>query len=120
MIEAANREADAKRRELGVEDAVGEVPGVTVQMMALFGENEVKTVEDLAGCSADDLLGYDDSKKGERFHVKGILEGTGISKEDAETIVMNARIIMGWVEPEPEAVEEDAPAEAAEEAKDEA
>jgi N utilization substance protein A len=85
-------------------------------MMALFGENDVKTVEDLAGCSGDDLLGYDDSKKGERFHVKGILEGTGISKEDAEAIVMAARVMMGWVEAEPEAAEEEAPAEAEEEA----
>ena len=118
VIEAANREADAKRRELGVLDEVGEVPGVTPQMLVAFGENEVKTLEDLAGCSGDDLLGYDDSKKGERFHVKGILEGTGISKEDAEAIVMNARIMMGWVEaPEeiPEAGGEDE-AEAVEEA----
>ena len=118
VIEAANREADARRRELGVLDEVAEVPGVTPQMLVAFGENDVKSLEDLAGCSGDDLLGYDDSKKGERFHVKGILEGTGISKEDAEAIVMNARIMMGWVEAPEEAEEpaEDSAEEATEEA----
>ncbi len=118
VIEAANREADARRRELGVLDEVAEVPGVTPQMLVAFGENDVKSLEDLAGCSGDDLLGYDDSKKGERFHVKGILEGTGISKEDAEAIVMNARVMMGWVEAPEEAEEpaEDSAEEATEEA----
>jgi len=117
VIEAANREADAKRRELGVEDAVGEIPGMTLQMMAAFGENELKTVEDVAGCSADDLTGYDDSKKGERFHVKGVLEELGISKEDAEQLVMQARVIMGWVEAEPEMMDEEAEPEAEAEAE---
>ena len=105
VIEAANREADAKRRELGVLDEVAEVEGVTPPMLVAFGENDVKTLEDLAGCSADDLTGYDDSKKGERYHVKGILEDLGITKDEAEALVMAARVRAGWVEPE-EAVEE--------------
>ena len=32
--------------ELGVEDALKEVPGVTTAMLVKFGENEIKTVED--------------------------------------------------------------------------
>ena len=80
---------------------------MTPQMMVAFGENDLKSVEDVAGCSADDIVGYDDMKKGERFHVKGVLEGTGMTKDEAEQLVMSARVMMGWVEPE-------APAEAAE------
>lgn len=112
MIEAANREADAKRRELGVLDEVAEIPGVTPQMMVAFGENEVKSVEDVAGCSADDIIGYDDMKKGERFHVKGILEGTGFTKDEAETLVMQARVMAGWVTAEEEVGDEVAEEEA--------
>jgi N utilization substance protein A len=111
VIEAANREADAKRKELGVLDEVAEIPGVTPQMMVAFGENDLKSVEDVAGCSADDLLGYDDMKKGERFHVKGILEGTGMTKDDAEALVMQARVMVGWVTPEDEVAEDEAVAE---------
>lgn len=119
VIEAANREADEKRRELGVLDEVAEVEGVTPQMLVAFGENDVKTLEDLAGCSADDLVGYDDSKKGERFHVKGILEGMAISKDEAEALVMAARIQAGWVTPE-EMVEDDGEAVAEDEVTEEA
>src|SRR5499425_1330772 len=48
-------EQDARRRELGVEDALKDVPGVTTRMLVAFGENAIKTVEDLAGCATDDL-----------------------------------------------------------------
>src|SRR6201998_4413694 len=51
-------EQDARRRELGVEDALKDVPGVTTRMLVAFGENAIKTVEDLAGCATDDLIGW--------------------------------------------------------------
>src|SRR6476619_7475069 len=41
-------ELDAKRQELGVDDALREVPGITTAMMVKLGENDVKNVEDLA------------------------------------------------------------------------
>ena len=58
-------ELDAKRVELGVEDAVKDVPGVTTKMLVALGENGVKTVEDLAGCATDDLTGWTERKDGE-------------------------------------------------------
>ena len=47
-------EQDARRQELGVSDELKEVAGVTTAMLVKFGENEIKTVEDLAGCATDD------------------------------------------------------------------
>src|SRR6187397_1501464 len=44
-------ELDAKRTELGVEDALKEIPGITTAMLVTLGENGIKTVEDLAGCA---------------------------------------------------------------------
>jgi transcription termination/antitermination protein NusA len=116
-IETENRAHDEKRRALGVEDEVA-VEGVTPAMMAAFGEADIKTLEDLAGCSAGDLTGYDDVKKGEKFRVKGALEGLGIGEAEAEAIVMAARRAIGWIEAEPEAADEaeaagDAPEETA-------
>ena len=57
-------ELDAKRKELGVEDALKEVPGVTAMLVKL-GENDIKTIEDLAGCATDDLFGWSERKEGE-------------------------------------------------------
>jgi transcription termination/antitermination protein NusA len=108
-------ELDAKRTELGVEDAVKEVPGVTTEMLVKFGENGIKTVEDLAGCATDDLAGWTERKDGESKREPGILDGFEISREDAEAIIMQARLKAGWVSeadlaPPPAA--EETPAEA--------
>ena len=64
-LDKQEAELDAKRIELGVEDAVKDVPGVTTKMLVAFGENGVKTVEDLAGCATDDLIGWTERKDGE-------------------------------------------------------
>ena len=91
-------ELDAKRKELGVEDALKEVPGVTTAMLVRFGENGIKTIEDLAGCATDDLAGWSERKDGETVREAGILDGFDISREEAEGIVMQARLAAGWVD----------------------
>jgi N utilization substance protein A len=111
-IEAQNRELDEKRRALGVADDVLEVEGVTSAMAVALGEHEIKTLEDLAGCATDDLLGYYETNKDkERVHIEGALEGFGLTATDANAIVMNARVKAGWIEaPQEEAAEEEAEA----------
>jgi len=95
---------DAKRVALGVEDAVLEIEGVTLAMAVALGEGDVKSVEDLAGLVPDDMRGWFENKNGERVREAGILESFNLSPEDAEALIMRARIVMGWVEapPEPE------------------
>src|SRR5205085_7421760 len=90
-------EFDEKRRELGVEDAVKDVPGVTTQMLVAFGENGIKTVEDLAGCATDDLAGWTERKDGENVRQAGILDGFELSRDEAETLIMRARVKAGWI-----------------------
>ena len=101
-------ELDAKRVELGVEDGILEIEGITLPMAVALGEGDVKTVEDLAGLVPDDLRGWYESKDGERVREAGSLEAFNLTPEDAETLIMRARIVMGWVEapPEPEYEEE--------------
>jgi transcription termination/antitermination protein NusA len=74
----------------------------------------VKSVEDLAGLVPDDMRGWFESKNGERVREPGILESFNLSPDDAEALIMRARIVMGWVEapPEPEYEEEAPEAEA--------
>jgi N utilization substance protein A len=108
FIEAKNKEMDDKRKALGVEDDVLDVPGVTPAIAVALGENEVKSVEDLAGCATDDLIGYyETNKEKERIRVPGFLEGFNLTAEDANAIIMTARVKMGWIEEEPEVVEEE-------------
>ncbi len=90
-------EYDAKRKELGVEDDVKTVPGVTSPMLVKFGENDIKTVEDLAGAATDDLIGWTERKDGETTRFPGILDGFELSREEAEAIIMQARVKAGWI-----------------------
>ena len=90
-------ELDAKRKELGVADELKDIPGVSTQMLVKFGENGVKTVEDLAGCATDDLCGWTERKDGESKREPGILDGFEISRDEAETMIMQARLKAGWV-----------------------
>jgi N utilization substance protein A len=101
-LEKEAAEYDEKRRELGVEDALLDVDGVTLPMSVALGEGEVKTVEDLAGLVPDDLRGWFETKEGERVREPGILETFGLSAEAAEALIMRARVAAGWIEPEPE------------------
>jgi N utilization substance protein A len=91
-------EQDERRRELGVADEVREIDGVTTAMLVKFGENDVKTIEDLAGCATDDLVGWTEKKNGETVKNAGYLDGLDVSREEAEAIVMRARVRMGWVD----------------------
>jgi N utilization substance protein A len=90
-------ELDEKRKELGVEDTLNEIPGVTTAMMVRFGENGIKTVEDLAGCATDDLAGWTERKDGEAVRQAGILDNFDISREEAEAMIMQARLKAGWI-----------------------
>jgi N utilization substance protein A len=109
FIEARNEEIDRKRRELGVADEVAEVEGVAPAMLVALGEAGIKTLDDLAGCATDDLLGYyETNKEKERVRVPGALEGFNLTADDANAIVIRARVKAGWID---EPVVEEPPAE---------
>jgi transcription termination/antitermination protein NusA len=91
-------EHDARRIELGVSDDLREIEGVTTAMMVKFGENDVKSIEDLAGCATDDLTGWTEKRNGETVRNAGFLDGLDVSRDEAEAIVMRARVRMGWID----------------------
>jgi len=107
-LDKITAEQDAKRKELGVDD-VAEVEGVTLPMLVALGEAQVKTVEDLAGCATDDLIGWTERKPGETIKHKGAFSDLDVSSAEAEAIIMAARVKAGWIEKpaEPEAAEEE-------------
>src|SRR5882724_7539018 len=113
FIEARNKELDDKRLALGVTDDVLEVDGITPAMAVALGEHEIKSLEDLAGCASDDLTGYyetskdSNGKSGERVRIPGALDGFNLSSDDANAIVMNARVKAGWIEAPVEEVAEE-------------
>ncbi|MEY4248518.1 MAG: hypothetical protein RJA87_151 [Pseudomonadota bacterium] len=106
FLEREAAELDSKRRALGVEDALLQIEGLTIPMAIALGTGEVKTVEDLADLVPDDLRGWFEAKDGARVRQPGLLESFNLSPEDAEALIMRARVVMGWVEA-PEAAEDE-------------
>ncbi len=96
-LERIEAEHDAARKELGVADELRDLPGMTTAMMVAVGKDGVKTVEDFAGYASDDLAGWRERKDGETKVFKGILEDFGVSKADAEQMVLAARLAAGWI-----------------------
>jgi N utilization substance protein A len=99
-LEKLEAEQDAERKELGVADELKEVEGVTTAMLVALGKNDIKTVEDFAGAVPDDLTGYVERKDGEAKRIPGALEGFGLSRADAEAMIMAARVKAGWISEE--------------------
>ncbi len=93
---------DEKRRELGVADDLIAMEGLTPAMHVALGENDVKTLEDFAGLTPDDIRGWYETKNGERVREPGILEDFRVTSQQAEDLIMAARVKLGWIEPTPE------------------
>ena len=99
---------DAKRRELGVADELRQIDGMTSQMMVALGEDGIKTIEDFAGCAADDLVGWSERKDGETKKFEGLFSKFDISRAEAEAMVVQARLAAGWITEEDLAAEAEA------------
>lgn len=56
FIATRNRDLEKRRAELGVDDAVAQLDGLTPPMVIALGEKGVKTLDDLADLASDELL----------------------------------------------------------------
>jgi N utilization substance protein A len=110
VLEAQNKAALEAARALGVEDSLVEFDGLTPQMIEALAKDGVKTLEDFATCADWELAGGWTTVDGERVKDDGSLEPFEISLEDAQGMIMTARVMLGWVDPaelEADAAEDD-------------
>lgn len=99
VLEAKNKAALDAARALGAEDSLIEFEGLTPQMVEALAKDDVKTLEDFATCADWELAGGWTTVKGARVKDEGLLEPYGVTLEDAQTMVMTARVMLGWVDP---------------------
>ncbi len=103
FLERQEKAREDRRRELGVSDDLVQVTGVTSAMLISLGENGVKSLEDLADCATDDLIGWTERKKekdAETIRHKGFLDGFDVDRKGAEDMIMSARVLAGWIKAE--------------------
>ena len=99
FLEAANAKAMENARSMGVEDSLVEFEGLTPQMLEALAMDDIKTLEDFATCADWELAGGWTTENGPRKKDEGVLEKFNMSLEEAQTLIMTARVMLGWVDP---------------------
>jgi N utilization substance protein A len=105
FINKENEELELKCKELGIKDDLLEIEELSLKMIVALGENDVKSLEDFAYCSSDDLLGWDEVSGEEKIHENGILEGFDITYSQANDLIMSSRIKLGIIPDESDSEE---------------
>ena len=98
-LEAQAKKALDHARELGVQDSLVEFEGLNPQMIEALAGDGIFTIEDFATCADWELAGGWTTVDGERVKDDGLLEKFDVSLEEAQTMVMTARVLLGWVDP---------------------
>ena len=114
-LEKLEAELDAKRKELGVADDLQQLEGLNTAMLVALGENDVKSLEDLADCATDDLAGWTERKDKENIRHSGLLDGFGLTRTQCEDLILAARVKAGWIDEADLIADEAVDAESAEE-----
>jgi N utilization substance protein A len=78
FLNGQNEMFERRRQELGVEDALVEIEGLTPAMVAKLGESGVKTLDDLADLASDELI-------------ETLKDAVRLTEEQANSIIMAAR-----------------------------
>jgi transcription termination/antitermination protein NusA len=99
-IEKIHAAAIEKARALGVEQSLFDFEGLTPEMFVALGEDGIKTLDDFATCADWELAGGYTTVDGERVKDDGLLESFDVSLEEAQNLVMTARVQLGWVDPD--------------------
>jgi N utilization substance protein A len=99
QLEAANKKALEAAVALGVEDSLINFEGLTPQMLEALANDGIKTLEDFATCADWELAGGWTTENGQRKKDEGVLEKFDMSLEEAQHLVMTARVMLGWVDP---------------------
>ncbi len=87
-------EVGKKLKELGVEDQLINLKGMTQGMLVILGQKNIKKLNDFADLSSDELIGGFDEIKGKKIRIKGYLEEFSLSREEADELIMSARNIV--------------------------
>ena len=84
-------EIKKKIEDLGLENDLIKLTGLTPGMLVTLGEQKILTIKDFADLASDELTGSYDIIKGERIKIKGYLEDFALSKKEADDLIMLAR-----------------------------
>jgi len=96
-LEEINQKAIEKSREMGVQQDLFDYEGLTPQMIEKLAEDGVLNLEEFARCADWELAGGYTTIDGKRVKDDGLLEQFDMSLQEAQHLIMGARLKLGWI-----------------------
>jgi len=96
-LEEKSVKQDKKRIKIGVSDDLLGIDGITTDMLVKLGENDIKSLDDFAGCISDDLTGWVEKNEDGNKKYPGIFSDFSVNQLKADKMIMDARLKVGWI-----------------------
>ena len=98
ILQADSKEEknDKKLEEYKVSKDLIDFSFLSKAMLVKLAENNIKTLEDFAGLTTDDLIGYLEDRSDKNSRVTGLFEEFNINKDEGDQLIMEARKI--WLD----------------------
>ena len=92
-LEKEKEAVSLKLKELGVEESLINLKGMSQGMLVILGQKNIKKLSEFADLSSDELIGGFDEIKGKKIRIDGYLEEFSLSRKEADDLIMAAREI---------------------------
>ncbi|MDA9981104.1 transcription termination factor NusA, partial [Pelagibacterales bacterium] len=92
-LEKTEEENNKILSDLKVEDKFIEFWQLNSSMLVAIARNEIITLDDFAGLTTDDLIGYYEDKHDKNSRVSGMLDGFSLTRDEADQLILEARKI---------------------------
>ena len=99
-LEETNAKSLAHAKELGADDTLINIEGLSPPMIEILAEDGIKTLKDFATCADWELAGGYSTVDGKRVKDEGLLESFDISLMEARTLIMDSRLKLGLISQE--------------------
>ena len=91
-----DEENQTKIESLKVSNDLAQFEFLSKAMIVKLAENNIKSLDDFAGLTTDELIGYLEIRGDKNSKVAGILEEFGLTREEGDQLIMEARKI--WLD----------------------
>ncbi len=99
-MEQEIQKQEERRKELGVSDELLQIEGINTNMLVVLGENNIKSLDDFAGFSTDELFGWVEKTELGSKKQEGLFSGFDLSRDQVEKMILDTRVKLGWIQNE--------------------
>ncbi len=99
-MEQEIQKQEERRKELGVSDELLQIEGMKTNMLVVLGENNIKSLDDFAGFSTDELFGWVEKTELGSKKQEGLFSGFDLSRDQVEKMILDTRVKLGWIQNE--------------------